>query len=239
MQNNKNSLGYIRKRICYFLSSLLVSSKHKAQFERYISSGVIDKEIAVELYDNLLFNFQQTVSKIMMLPAAILFYDGGFLICVIGVMVTLLLSVLITYYPFRIILNLIYPKEYKNGSNKNYLIRFNLFNLENRKKLRKHIAMQPMLKNAKHYISNPWKCPNCKNRHFTPSRVCRKCRFEKYWKCTHCSKINLPTNTSCVDCDMSKSESEYLIKKWICNQCKEEHQNLFTDCWKCGKEKTK
>ena len=233
MKNKNNITTYFSKKFCYFLSSLLVISSHKLQFKRYIATGIISKDDAFRLYDNLLFNLQYFLSKIFTVFAGIIciiLYEN-FIIFFLVSIITLFLSIIMTYYPCRIMINLIYPKEYHNGSNKNYLLKVNNFGLKDQTNIRKYVPFKPTLKNIGSYA--PWRCPECKKTNLIENRVCAKCDFEYYWKCYECETLNISDNISCVRCDMPKDRTQELRNTWTCNKCKEEHENIFTDCWNC------
>lgn len=234
MQSNINNLNYIRRKKYYLLSTSLVSSKHKAQFERYISTGNIEKNIAIELYDNLLFNMQIRISFVIVIIASMigLFIWGkaGFFIILFA---TMFLAHIITYHLVRIIINSIYPEKYKNGSNKNFL--FQIWNTKKRRKIPEYIPRAPILKKIGTY--NPWECPECKELNLIEERICFKCKFEYYWKCIDCETLNISENITCIKCNIKKNYSENLRTNWKCNECNEENQNIFTTCWKCNEEK--
>ena len=233
MKNRNHPTSYIAKKFCYFLSSLLVISTHKLEFKRYISTGFISKDSAIRLYDNILFNLQVLTSKISFaatITICIIFEETLFVSCLVSFFAMYLLGV-ITYYPFRMMINLVYPKEYSNGSNKNYLFIVYNFGLKDTSKIREYVPLKPILKNIGSYA--PWKCSQCKKTNLISNRVCVKCNFDYYWKCYECETLNLAVNTSCIRCDMAKDRTEYLDKKWTCPKCEEEHENIFTDCWNC------
>ena len=234
MYNNINNLNYIGRKKYHLLSASLVSSKHKAQFERYISTGNIEKNIAIELYDNLLFNMHLRINSIIVIIASMI---GGFIWGRTGFFIilftTMFLADIITYYLVRVIINSIYPEKYKNGSNKNFL--FPIWNTKKRREIPEYIPRAPILK--KIGIYNPWECPDCKELNLIEKRICFKCKFEHYWKCIDCETLNISENLTCIKCNIKKDYSENLRMNWKCNECNEENQNIFTICWKCNKEK--
>lgn len=244
MQENTNKISY------NFIKSLLVSSKHKTQFERYISTGNIEKDIAIELYDNILYNLQLKITKIISWTAIIIVFilsrqhietpdddSGNFLVLVIVFILAWFVSIISTYYLFRILINRIYPKEYKNGSNKNYLLKlWTSFNNKKSSKIKEYIPQGQFIKIGE---SGVWKCVKCNKLNFKSKRICFKCNYEKNWECFKCYKLNISDNLSCINCNMKKDHSENLKMYWKCNECNEENQNTFTHCWNCRKEKVK
>ena len=237
MQENTNKISY------NFIKSLLVSSKHKTQFERYISTGNIEKDIAIELYDNILYNLQLKITKIISWTAIIIVFilsldddSGNFLFLVIVFILAWFVSIISTYYLFRILINTIYPKEYKNGSNKNYLLKF-YTTLNKSSKIMEYIPQIPLLEKISE--KGIWKCIKCQKLNFKSKRICFKCNYEKPWECFKCYKLNISDNLSCIKCNVKKDHSENLKKYWKCNECNEESQNTFTHCWNCSKEKVK
>ena len=233
----------INKITCDFIKTLLVSSKHKTQFERYKSTGNIEKYIAIELYDNILYNLQLRITKIISWTACIIVFiqslerdRENYLVLLIVFTLAWFVSIIITYYPFRILINTIYPKEHKNGSNKNYLLKmYTSFNNKKSSKIKEYIPQAPVLgKIGEHGI---WKCIKCKKINFKSKRICFKCNYEKNWECIECYTLNISDNLSCIRCNEKKNHSENLKMHWKCSQCNEEHQNTFTHCWNCSKEK--
>ena len=141
---------------------------------------------------------------------------------------------IIGYYPLRIIINMIYPKKYRNGSNKNYHLNSFFWNpKEQRRKIRVYIPLKPIAKKIGSYA--PWECPKCQKKNFIANRICSKCNFEEYWECQKCDSLNISDNASCIKCNLKRGESDYLEEIWTCPKCKEENENIFTQCWKCTK----
>jgi len=245
MHGDTNKFGNISKGICDSIKPYLVSRKHKTQFENYLATGNIDKDIAIELYDNILYNLQLRITKIISWTAAIIVFilsleweRNNFLFILIVFTLAWFVSIMSTYYPFRILINTIYPKEYKNGSNKNYLLKmYTSFNYKKSNKIKEYIPQAPVLiKIGKNGI---WKCIKCNKLNFKSKRVCFKCNYEKNWECMKCYRLNISYNLSCIRCNVKKDHSENLKMHWKCNECNEEHQNTFTHCWNCSKEKGK
>jgi len=236
MQENTNKISY------NFIKSFLVSSKHKTQFERYISTGNIEKDIAIELYDNILYNLQLKITKIISWTAIIIVFilsleddSGNFLVLVIVFILAWFVSIISTYYLFRILINTIYPKEYKNGSNKNYLLKIYTTLNNKSSKIMEYIPQAPLLEKISE--KGIWKCIKCQKLNFKSKRICFKCNYEKNWECIDCYTLNISDNLSCIKCNVKKDHSENLKKYWKCNECNEESQNTFTHCWNCSKEK--
>ena len=245
MRVDANKSDNIRKGICDSIKSYLVSRKHKTQFENYLATGNIDKDIAIELYDNILYNLQIRITKIISWTAAIIVFiisleweRTNFLFILIVFTLAWFVSTISTYYPFRILINTIYPKEYKNGSNKNYLLKmYTSFNNKKSSKIKEYIPQAPVLmKIGKNGI---WSCVKCNKLNFKSKKVCFKCNYEKNWECMKCYRLNISDNQSCIRCNVKKDHSENLKMHWKCNGCNEEHQNTFTHCWNCSKEKEK
>ena len=245
MRVDTNKFDNIRKGICDSIKSYIVSRKHKTQFENYLATGNIDKDIAIELYDNILYNLQIRITKIISWTAAIIVFiisleweRDNFLFILIVFTLAWFVSIISTYYPFRILINTIYPKEYKNGSNKNYLLKmYTSFNNKESSKIKEYIPQASVLiKIGKNGI---WTCVKCNKLNFKSKKVCFKCNYEKNWECMKCYRLNISDNQSCIRCNVKKDHSENLKMHWKCNGCNEEHQNTFTHCWNCSKEKEK
>jgi len=216
-------------KICYFIKSLLVKSIHKAQFKRYISTDYIDKKRAVELYDNLLINLQRWINLrigIILCIVLYIFFQNPIIWILICVLLSYILNIF-TYYPCRMIINYIFPLEYHNGSHKNYAT------IKDQSLINNYVPERPLKKeNIGSY--SPWKCPNCKKRNFIANRICAKCDFEHYWQCSKCATLNISDNLSCINCNIEKNASKKLLETWTCKNCKEEHENIFDECWKCA-----
>ena len=243
MEKKNHKRGYIAKEFCNFLSSSLVSTKHKIEFNRYLSTGVLNENTAIELYDNLLYNLQRKIAfstfMTIVIGGCIIgpwfgFDEGIVIILMISGFISYLIITIIGYYPLRIITNMIYPKKYRNGSNRNYHLTF-FFNStkEERKNIRTYLPSPPIAKKIGSYA--PWTCPKCQKKNFIENRVCAKCDFEEYWKCQKCDSLNISDNSSCIKCNLKRGESDYLEETWACPECKEENENIFTQCWRCTK----
>ena len=238
MKKKRNNIKGIRKTMCDFIKIHLISYKHKAQFESYIATGNIDDDIAVELYDNILYNLQlQTTKTISLISFLISIFVWEIILFPIIVFITAWFSSInITYYTYRIFINKIYPNKYNNGSNKNYLLMiYNPFKNKESSKIQAYIIQRPVLARIGEY--GIWRCIKCKKMNLKSKRTCFKCNYERNWLCIDCNTLNISNNLSCIKCNTKKNDSEYLKMHWKCNKCNEENQNTFTHCWKCSKEK--
>ena len=243
--NKKNNINSdLNKKICYFLSSLLVSTKHKIEFKKYISTRELNEDTAIELYDNLLYNLQRKFSMTTWMTFIMIFcfiapwfeLDDSIAKRILLLSILSMPAILIiSYYPLRIIINMIYPKKYKNGSKKNYHLHslFFLSTQEEIRNIKTYIPSKPLEQKIGSYL--PWECPKCKKTNLIANRICSKCNFEHYWKCQKCDTLNISNNILCIKCNLKKGESDYLEETWECPKCQEAIEKVFTECWKCTK----